>query len=124
MKPCILVVDDDPEIFDILANVLQTEGFEVLWARDHKEFCQKALSRKPALIMLDIILGHENGPDVYKHLLAQGLLDRRIPVIFISSLIQNQPQFPLQPGRRYAMHPKPFQFDRLLTDIRALTSAN
>ena len=123
MKPCILVVDDDQEIFDILAHVLGPEGFEVLWAKNGEEFRQKALTRRPRLIMLDIGLGRENGPELYKRLLLHGL-DRRIPVIFISSSIENKPQSQptLQPGRKYAMHGKPFQFDRLLGDIRMLMS--
>lgn len=124
MKPCILVVDDDREIFDILIHVLEPEGFEVLWAKNGEEFREKAIARRPRLIMLDIGLGRENGPELYKRLLLHGL-DRRIPVIFISSSIENKPhaQPALQPGRQYAMHGKPFQFERLLTDIRMLMSA-
>ena len=121
MKPCILIVDDSPDIFEILADVLQPEGFEVLWARNGEEFRQKVIARKPCLIMLDIGLGNENGPELYKRLLLQGL-DRSIPVIFISGLIQSQSPPPIEPGRRYAMHPKPFEFDRLLTDIRTMTT--
>ena len=121
MKPCILVVDDDREIFDILVHVLEPEGFEVLWAKNGEEFREKALLRRPRLIMLDIGLGRENGPELYKRLLLHGL-DRRIPVIFISSSIENK-EPSLQPGRKYAMHGKPFQFERLLGDIRMLMSA-
>ena len=123
MKPYILVVDDDPQIFEVLSGILHEEGFDVLWARNPEEFQLKTLSgRKPDLIMLDIALGNENGPDVYKRLLIQGL-DRGIPVIFISGLIQNHDsEPPVRAGRLYAMHGKPFEFDRLLSDIRSLTS--
>ena len=123
MKPRILVVDDDREIFEILVYALETEGFELVWAKDGEEFHQKAVVCQPHLILLDIMLGAENGPEIYKRLLAQGL-NREIPVIFISSLIQSPSPLPIQPGRLCTMHAKPFKFDRLLGDIRTMTSAN
>lgn len=124
MKPLILVVDDDAGIFEVLADLLGNEGFEVHWARNSVEFEQHAFSlSKPVLILLDIMLGSENGPEIYKHLLAKGF-DRAIPVIFVSGLLQEDPQpLPRHSGRLYAMHAKPFEFNRLLSDIRNLTDA-
>ena len=123
MKPKILVVDDDSEIFEILSDLLADEGFEVLWAKSAEEFRQKTLAQKPDLILLDVMLGSKNGPEAYKKMLADGF-DSRVPVIFISGLLQNDwADPPMRPGRRYAMHAKPFKFDRLLSDIRFLTSA-
>lgn len=118
----ILVVDDDPEIRDILTALLSPEGFQVFWAKNGREFELLALRENPDLILLDIMLGRENGPMLYSHLLAQGL-DRNIPVIFLSGLAAGTVPNRLQPGRSYTMHPKPFQCDDLLRDIRTLTAA-
>ena len=124
MKPLILLVDDDAGIFEVLAELLTGEGFEVRWAQNAREFELHAFSSsKPDLILLDIMLGFQNGPEIYKYLLGKGF-DRNVPVIFVSGLLQEDPQpLPSHSGRHYAMHSKPFEFNRLLSDIRNLTSA-
>ena len=120
MKQHILIVDDDREIFEVLAVLLEDEGYGALWAQNPEEFREKAFFHRPHLIILDIMLGEANGPEVYKKLLAQGL-SQKIPVIFVSGLIPGDgPAPPLQPGRQYAMHSKPFVFEHLLRDIRTL----
>ncbi len=124
MRPLILLVDDDAGIFEVLAELLCGEGFEVRWAQNAVEFEHHAFSSsKPNLILLDIMLGLENGPEIYRHLLAKGL-DHGIPVIFVSGLLEQDPQpLPHHSGRHYTMHSKPFEFNRLLSDIRNLTEA-
>ena len=122
MKPRILVVDDEIEICEILREVLNAEGFEVLIAHNAAEFCLQALVKSPNLIILDINLGNSSGPEIYNDLLAKGL-NSTIPVIFLSALIPEELSSPGRaiPGRKYIMHAKPFYCDRLIQDIKNLT---
>jgi DNA-binding response OmpR family regulator len=121
MKTRILLVDDEPELLELLAEIFEAEGYEVHKARTPGEFCAQALAQRPHLIILDIDLGGANGPEVYRQLLQRGL-GHHIPVIFLSGLVPSISQTPpATEGRRYAMHSKPFEQDRLVNDVRLLT---
>ena len=124
MKTKILIADDDIELADLLAATLRGDGYEVCIALQSEEFRELVFQFKPDLIILDIHYGDENGPDVYRRLLAEGL-DRNIPVVFLSALISlSTPQaFPVTPGRKYAMRGKPFHYSELMHDIKCLLSA-
>lgn len=119
MKTRILLVDDEPDLLEILADTLEGEGFETVLAPSAKEFCDKALACKPDLIILDIDLGGHNGPEIYDLLLRKGL-DSRIPVIFLSGLIEVTDRV-IPEGRRYMLHAKPFDPVKLVSDVRRLT---
>ena len=115
----ILLVDDDRTILRLLEFELMSEGFNVVTARNGEEFRSKALSGKPSLIVLDIMLGTENGALIYNELLLNGL-DRQIPVIFLTALAEDRPSSPASPGHTYALYSKPFDSERLVREIHAL----
>ena len=119
VDPRILIVDDDSEIYESLAELLASEGFEPVWAKNAEEFKAQAFSHKPALIILDILLGRDNGTQTYNKLLLEGF-DRKVPVVFLSGLVENYGTAPVLPGRTYALHSKPFKYEELLRDIRCL----
>ena len=119
MKRKILVVDDEPEIVESLREHLTENGFEVFGAGSAEEFRTQVQAHKPDLIVLDIRLGNRDGAEVYDKLLKDGF-DHTVPVIFISGLAHGRPDSPASPGRRYALHSKPFDLDQMLQDIRCL----
>lgn len=81
----ILVVDDEKDIVDILKYNLQKENeFEVITAFDGKEALEKAVSEKPNLIILDIMMPELNGFDVCKRLKIEPVTSK-IPVIFLTA---------------------------------------
>jgi DNA-binding response OmpR family regulator len=123
MKMRILIVDDEPGIFDSLSHLLSEDGFEVAWAATAEEFRTLAFKFEPHLIVLDIHLRGHNGTEVHKQLLKEGL-DRKLPVLFLSGLLPDAPAMPLTPGRNYALHSKPFRYDDLLRDIQFLIRQN
>ena len=67
-KKKILVVDDEKPIRDILVYNLQKEGYDVLEAEDGEKAIEFALSNKPDLILLDIMLPKVDGLTVCKRL--------------------------------------------------------
>ncbi len=82
MAKKILVVDDEPNIVDILRFNLQREGYEVLAAYDGQEGLDKALSEGPDLILLDVMLPMMDGFQVCEELRKT---DRLTPIIMLTA---------------------------------------
>jgi len=55
-KAKILVVDDDMDVITILEQILGNEGYEVVSAFNKEEGLEKALSEKPDLVILDVMM--------------------------------------------------------------------
>jgi len=65
-KKTILIVDDEKPIVDILVYNLQKEGYNTIEANDGITAVEMALSKKPDLILLDIMLPKMDGLTVCK----------------------------------------------------------
>ncbi len=121
MKRKILIVDDEVDIIDLLSEMLAADGYSIFSARNVREFKECVFAEKPDLIILDIMLGQDNGAQAYSALVAEGF-DRNVPVIFLSALAEGHTA-KAATGRTYALHTKPFNYDSLLNDINCLTRA-
>lgn len=119
MATKVLVVDDDPEILELLEITLTSFGFEADLAQNADEFRRKAWVSHPDIIILDIMLGEDNGPEIYDKLLALGL-NPEIPIIFLSALASDRPMVTPQEGRRYSLLGKPFDPEKLVAEISHL----
>jgi DNA-binding response OmpR family regulator len=62
--PKILVVDDDPEIRDVVRWLLEDEGWAVETASDGRDALDRATRARPALIVLDMGLPILSGEEV------------------------------------------------------------
>ncbi len=60
----ILVVDDEPDILEILSYNLRKEGYQVFTANNGGEAVEKAAEVKPTLIILDIMMPQMDGVEV------------------------------------------------------------
>ncbi len=78
----ILVVDDDPQIRELIASFLEQHGFSAEAAEDAAGM-EQALQRRPAdLIVLDLMMPGEDGLSVTRRLAAGA----RTPVIILSAV--------------------------------------
>ena len=84
MSKKILVVDDDPDIVNLLAQRLQSNHYEVIVALDAVEARKKAFTEKPDLILLDYMLPAGTGIAVFEDL-RKSTKTMLIPVIFITA---------------------------------------
>lgn len=57
----ILLVDDEPDILEILSYNLTAEGYQVFTAKNGVEGVEKAKKRKPHLIILDVMMPEMDG---------------------------------------------------------------
>lgn len=64
----ILVVDDEPDIIEILRYNLEKEGFEVFTASNGDQGIKVADRHKPDLVILDIMMPEMDGVEVCRHL--------------------------------------------------------
>src|SRR5947199_4528253 len=78
----LLVVEDEPNILELLAASLRYAGFEVLTAGGGTEAVQAAQRHRPDLLVLDIMLPDMDGFDVVRRLRGGG---DRIPVVFLTA---------------------------------------
>jgi len=81
-SPRILVVDDEPNISDLVATVLRYEGFEVRVADTGRKAVTAARSFAPDLVVLDVMLPDLDGFEVHRRLTADGL---DTPVLFLTA---------------------------------------
>ncbi|OFW59969.1 MAG: hypothetical protein A2W01_08650 [Candidatus Solincola sediminis] len=99
----ILVVDDDPDITDVLDSLLESEGYDVVIAHDGEEGLDKIKEENPDLVILDLLMPKLDGYGVCKT-----LQDPRwsrwkdIPIIVLTSVVEDvsQRRYELETGVR------------------------
>lgn len=82
-KPHILVVDDEPDIRNILQDILQDEGYEVSLAENADQARIRFREKQPDLVLLDIWMPKEDGISVLKGWVDNSQLGDT-PVVMIS----------------------------------------
>jgi two-component system alkaline phosphatase synthesis response regulator PhoP len=120
----ILVVDDDPEMVDLVKARLEAGSYQVLTAFDGVEAIQKAQQYLPDLILMDIIMPQMLGGDAVK-ILQKDNLTKRIPVIFLTVVSADSSQDGEDQeininGKFFPSIPKPFGLEQLLLRVRGL----
>ncbi|HEY5304745.1 MAG TPA: response regulator transcription factor, partial [Acidimicrobiales bacterium] len=76
----ILLVEDDAEMLSLLGRFLPEEGYEVRVVCDMASTLRAVSEEEPDLILLDIVLGHEDGRDILKEI--REISD--VPAIFLT----------------------------------------
>lgn len=121
MKKKILVVDDQMAMRELLKFKLVKHGFDVLTAKDEREFWNLALESKPDLIVLDVLLDDKLGTEIYDSLL-NFALSPNIPVIFITALVEKQVPKRVKSGAKYTLFSKPFNFEKFMWTVTKFLS--
>ncbi|MXW03834.1 MAG: response regulator [Gemmatimonadetes bacterium] len=84
MRQTILVVDDEPDIVEIIQYNLEKSGFDVIVAADGSAALEKARDEAPDLIVLDLMLPGLEGTDVCR-ILKQDERTRFIPILMLTA---------------------------------------
>lgn len=112
----VLVVDDDPEICNLIEMFLIKERFNVVKAYDGEEAISKLKSEAPSLVILDIMLPKMDGYDVCREI-------KKISTVPIIMLTAKGETFDKVLGLRLGADDyivKPFEPDELIARIRAV----
>ncbi|MFA5021586.1 MAG: response regulator [Patescibacteria group bacterium] len=86
-KKKILIIEDDQSLVRLIKQALGENEFEVSLALTADEGLKKAVSQKPAVIVLDVLLPGKNGFKCLEELKANQQ-SKNIPVIMLSNLGQ------------------------------------
>ena len=83
----IIVVDDNPDIVNIVKTILEGKGYNVMCAYSGAELFTKLKEKKPDLIILDIMMPEMDGLEVLTRL--KGVPDTAsLPVILLTAKVQ------------------------------------
>lgn len=83
VKPRILIVDDDPDILDVLEISLSEENYELLKAMDGEEAIRIIKSKPLDLVLLDYTMPKMNGRQVCMEV-KKDILLRHLPIIMVT----------------------------------------
>jgi two-component system OmpR family response regulator len=113
----LLVVEDEPNIRELLSTSLRFAGFEVHTAGDGASALKLAESARPDLLVLDVMLPDMDGFAVTRRLRDQG---RRMPVVFLTARDDTADKVTglTVGGDDYVT--KPFSLEEVVARIRAV----
>lgn len=80
----ILVIEDNTEVRENTAELLELSGYEVLTAKNGKSGFEKTLSSLPDLVICDVLMPETDGLG-FLHLAKSDLATSKIPLIFFSA---------------------------------------
>lgn len=109
--PRVLVVDDERQIVEFLAALLEDEGFEVQRAYDGEEAWERANREHPDLVISDVSMPRLDGMALLNRIRAARAL-HDTPVILMSAAERTVPRN----GAGFVA--KPFDLDGMLTLVR------
>ena len=80
----ILVIEDEPQMIDLIRLILETRGYRVIAAQGGEEGLDTMRIERPDLILLDIMMPEMDGGDVYHRMQQEPELSQ-IPVIVVTA---------------------------------------
>ncbi|MCW2594498.1 MAG: two component transcriptional regulator, winged helix family, partial [Jatrophihabitans sp.] len=113
----LLVVEDDPNIVELLSASLRYAGFEVATAAEGHQALRVAREFRPDLMVLDVMMPGIDGFEVVRRLTAEG---NRCPVLFLTArdAVHDKITGLTVGGDDYVT--KPFSLDEVVARIRAV----
>jgi CheY-like chemotaxis protein len=117
MKKTILVVDDEPDLLEIVHSHLQESGHEVLTAPSGRAALEMVKKIKPSLIILDIAMPGMDGFEMLEILRGTRELGT-IPVIMLTAQGQSKNIFEAERLRAVDFVTKPFTRQQLLEAVQ------
>ncbi|HEY2180516.1 MAG TPA: response regulator transcription factor [Solirubrobacteraceae bacterium] len=113
----VLVVDDEPNIAEVVTMALRFNGFTVETAASGRQALAAVSSFKPHLMVLDVMLGDMEGFDVAARLGAQRA---GLPIIFLTARDTTEDKLRGLTGGGDDYMTKPFSLEELVARIRTI----
>lgn len=85
----ILVVEDDTDSGDVLAEILGKEGFQVIRAKTAQEARSKLSRQSFRGVLLDLKLGHQNGEPIISYMRGLTGVNDQTPILVISGQLDS-----------------------------------
>jgi two-component system OmpR family response regulator len=113
----VLVVDDEPNLVEVVSMALRFQGFEVETATTGREALAAVTAFKPHLMVLDVMLPDMEGFDVANRLGAQRT---GVPIIFLTARDSTEDKIRGLSGGGDDYMTKPFSLEELVARIRTI----
>jgi len=119
VQKTVLVVEDDPDIRDIVQDLLESEGYDVIPASHGKQALEflwgVKKTAKPDLVILDMMMPLVDGRQVLEAMQADPEL-ASIPVLVISAVVREKP------AGAAAFLRKPVSLEKLFETVRTFVN--
>lgn len=116
-RPRILVIEDRPDVLDVVVRALAEHEYDVTGIDDGVQGLALALETRPDLVVLDLGLPHGDGLDVARQLRARGFA---APVLILTARTAVGDRVAGLDAGADDYLGKPFDLDELLARVRAL----
>jgi DNA-binding response OmpR family regulator len=113
----VMVVEDEPDIVNILKIRLENSGFDVLTAGDGKEALRIIKESLPVLVLLDLLMPEMNGMELCRALKSDDCL-KGIPVIVLTAKCGDKDREEALEAGAEAYFTKPFEWTSLYAKIK------
>ncbi len=114
-KEIIHIIDDEPIIFEVLQDLLTSEGYEVEISTNGKEALEKYKSQEFDLTLLDLLMPGMDGIEVLKRL---KMMDHSAVVIIITAYASIESAISAMKMGAFDYIQKPFKHDELLLIVQ------
>lgn len=111
--PCVLVVDDDEDLREMMATLLRDVGYTVETAEDGAQALAHMRESRPCVVLLDLMMPNVDGWQVMQEMASDPEL-ARVPVCIVSAQAKSAP------AQAASVLPKPVTRDALLHAIGTL----
>ncbi len=118
-KQIVLIVDDEPDMLEILEETLRDSEYIVMTALDGVDALEHMKEKTPDIIVCDLMMPRMNGYELLK-ILKSNPVTKKIPVIMLTKKDDFEAVFQLYEIGVVNFLPKPFELSGL---IKAIESA-
>lgn len=88
MSKKVLIVDDDPDVRMITANVVEDKGHTPIEAANGEEGLAKVKSETPDLVVLDVMMPKQSGVRMFRNLKTNKKF-QNIPILMLTGIAKN-----------------------------------
>jgi DNA-binding response OmpR family regulator len=88
VRPLVLIADDDRDILELVSLTLESDGYEVLQAKNGEEALRIAAERTLHLAVLDLMMPVVDGYEVTRRLRADG--HDQLPILVLSAFAEDR----------------------------------
>jgi len=114
----LLVVDDDPQVIDLVRQLLEGEPYEVVAAADGQEALEAIAHQRPDIVLLDLLMPRLDGFAVIEHL-RQDPQYRPLPVIVFTAKTLTAAEYALLDQHvRTVIQKQGFDRDTLIEELQ------
>ena len=115
----VLLVDDEPDLLELLQYALEQEGYRVLTAMDGRAALQLASEERPDIAILDIMMPHMDGIELTQRLREDAQL-RLTPILMLTARAEEGDEIAGLEAGADDYVTKPVSPKKLLSRVRAM----